>query len=62
MCYEFKINEIINILFVKLLDLFEEIFNKLRLVKREKIDDIIVFIIIIIKTRYDSKHFAFNLK
>ena len=39
-----------------------KVFNKLRLVKREKIDNIIIFIAIFIKARYDFKYLILNLK
>ena len=53
----------ISILFVNNL-VFEdiEVFNKLRLVKREKIDNAIIFIAIFIKIRYDFKYLTLSLK
>ena len=41
---------------------FTKIFNKFRFVKREKIDDVITFIIIFIKIKYDVKYLFFNFK
>ena len=54
---------LINILLVDNL-VFEdiEIFNKLRLVKREKIDNTITFIVVFIKARYDFKYLILSLK
>ena len=40
----------------------EKVFDKLRLVKREQANDVIAFISIIIKARYDLKHLTLNLK
>lgn len=37
-------------------------FNKFRLIKRKKIDDAIIFIIIFIKIKYDVKYLFFILK
>ena len=39
-----------------------KIFNKLRLIKRKEIDDVIIFIFTFIKIRYNVKYFIFNLK
>ena len=52
-----------NILFIDNL-VFEdiEVFKKLRLIKRKKIDNIIIFIAIFIKIRYDFKYLTLNLK
>ena len=54
---------LINILLIDNL-VFEdiEVFNKLRLVKREKIDNAIIFIAIFIKVKYDFKYLTLNLK
>ena len=43
-------------------NIFKIDFNKLRLVKREQADDVIVFASIIIKARYDLKYLTLNLK
>ena len=40
----------------------KKVFNKLRLVKREQANDVIIFVSIIIKARYDLKHLTLNLK
>ena len=51
----------ISILFIN--DLKDaKVFNKLRLIKREKIDNIIIFVAIFIKVRYDFKYLILNLK
>lgn len=50
--YDFHIRNIIKLL----TDLLTEAFNQLRLIKREKIDNVIIFINAIIKTRYDNNH------
>ena len=42
--------------------MFAEAFNKLRLIKREKIDDIITFTFILIKAKYDTKHLTIIIK
>ena len=39
-----------------------EVFNKLRLIKRKKIDNTIIFIAIFIKTKYDFKYLVLSLK
>ena len=54
---------LISILFIDNL-VFEdiEVFNKLRLIKREKIDNTIIFVAIFMKVRYDFKYLALNLK
>ena len=49
-------------LFANLFDLFVKVFNKLRFIKREKINDVIIFTFIIIKARYNVKHLTLNLK
>ena len=58
--YNFKIKDSISLLLIE--DLFEKVFNKLRLALREKIDDTIIFTFIIIKTRYNLKHLSLYLK
>ena len=54
---------LISILFINNF-VFEDIkvFNKLYLIKREKIDNIIIFIAIFIKVRYDFKYLTLNFK
>ena len=53
----------INILFINNFVFKDiEVFNKLRLVKREKINNIIIFIAIFIKARYNFKYLILNLK
>ena len=44
------------------LDLFKEIFNKLRLIKREKINNIMTFANVVIKVKYNIKHLIFIFK
>lgn len=39
-----------------------EVFSKLRLVKREKIDDAMIFVAVFMKVRYDFKYLALSLK
>ena len=39
-----------------------KVFNKLRLIKREKTDNTIIFVAIFIKARYDFKHLILSLK
>ena len=53
----------INILFVDNL-VFEDVkvFNKLRLIKREKTNNTIIFIAIFIKIKYNFKYLILNLK
>ena len=50
-----------NILFINLLKIFIEAFNKLRLIKK-KIDDIITFIFVFMKTRYNAKYLIIIFK
>ena len=61
--YDFRVKNFISILFVDNL-VFEDIkvFSKLRLVKREKVDNIIIFITIFIKVKYDFKYLTLSLK
>lgn len=42
--------------------MFNKIFNKFRLIKRKKIDNVIIFIIIFVKIKYDIKYLIFNFK
>ena len=49
-------------LLINVLNLFEKIFNKFRLIKKKKTNDVITFIFIIIKTHYNFKHLTFNFK
>ena len=49
-------------LLAEFLKVFIEVFNKLRLAKREKIDNIIIFAFILIKERYDSKYLTIIFK
>ena len=55
-----------NFISILLIDnlVFEDakFFNKLRLIKREKIDNIIIFIAIFIKVKYNFKYLILNLK
>ena len=60
--YNFKINDIINILLFAKLFIFAKNFDKLRLIKREKINNIIIFAFFIIKIKYNSKYFVFDFK
>ena len=54
---------LISILFIDNL-VFEDIkvFNKLRLIKREKTNNTIIFIAIFIKIKYNFKYLILNLK
>ena len=49
-------------LFAELSKIFVEAFNKLRLIKREEVDNVIIFAFIFIKERYDSKHLIIIFK
>ena len=55
-----------NLISILLIDnlVFEDVkvFNKFRLVKREEIDNAIIFIAIFIKARYDFKYLILSLK
>lgn len=42
-------------------DLFEKFSNKFRLIKREKTNNVIIFVYIIIKIKYNVKYLAFTL-
>ena len=42
--------------------IFAKVFNKLRLIKREKVDDIIIYIFVFIKERYDIKYLSIIFK
>ena len=42
--------------------IFIEIFNKLRLIKREKINNVMIFVNVVIKIKYNVKHLTFTLK
>ena len=57
----FKFNDSISILLSNLL-LFEKVFYKLRLIKREKVNDAIAFASTIINLRYNIKYLIINLK
>ena len=59
--YKFKVNDTISILLEDSL-LLEKVFYKLRLIKREKVDDAIAFASIIIKLRYNAKYLVINFK
>ena len=50
--YDFKINDKLNML----TNLLSKNFDRLRLVKREKIKTIMIFVNVINKTRYDIHH------
>ena len=58
--YKFKIQNFINLLFVE--NLFAKIFNKFRLILKKEINDVIIFIFIIIKIRYDLKYLSLYFK
>ena len=60
-CYDFRVKNFTSILFI---DNFvsAKIFNKLRFIKREKVNDVITFIIIFIKIKYDIKYLFLNFK
>ena len=60
-CYKFKIANVISLLLV-VLDLFKKVFSKLRLAKRKKTNNVIVFINIFIKARYDARYRSLNLR
>ena len=60
LCYEFRVRDIINILLTS--DVSKKVFDKLRLVKREQANDVIIFVFIIMKARYDLKYLTLNLK
>ena len=59
LCYEFKINNIINTLIV---DLSTKTFNKFRQLKRENVEAIMTFVNAFSKTCYDNKHRVINIK
>ena len=61
LCYDFKILDATSLLLVDS-TLSIEAFDKLRLIKREEADDVIVFAFVFIKVRYDVKHLAIDLK
>ena len=42
--------------------IFIKVFYKLYLIKREEVDNIIIFLFIIIKVKYDIKYLTLNLK
>ena len=56
--YDFYIKNIVKLI----TDLLIKNFDQLRLIKREKIDNIIIFINAMSKTRYDNQHKVINLK
>ena len=58
MIYDFRVKDIVKLL----ADLSVKDFDQLRLIKREKTNDVIIFINVISKTRYDNKHKVINLK
>ena len=61
--YNFKIDDVANILLSNFsFFLSIEDYYRLRLIKREKVDDIIFFVIIIIKIRYNLKYLRVNFK
>ena len=43
-------------------NLFKKTFNKLRLIKREKINNVMIFANIVIKVKYNVKHLTFTFK
>ena len=45
-----------------ILNLFKKTFNKLYLIKREKINNVITFINVVIKIKYNVKHLIFTFK
>ena len=60
--YGFRVNDVITMLLADPSDLSKKVFRKLRLIKKEKADNVIIFTSIIMKARYDSKHLNVNLK
>ena len=54
--YDFRVNNNVNLF----KDLLSQDFKKLRFIKRETINKVIIFINIIIKTRYKNKYTLFN--
>ena len=59
-CYNFKIRNFINLLFVE--NLFAKVFDKFRLVLKKKVDNIIIFVLIIMKIRYDLRYLSLYFK
>ena len=59
LCYEFKINDIIDALVV---DLLTKTFNKFCQLKRKNVEIIMTFVNAFNKTRYDNKHRVINIK
>ena len=58
--YSFKIRDLINLLFIE--NLFIKIFDKFRLILKKEVDDIIIFVSIIIKIYYDLKYLSLYFK
>ena len=58
MIYDFRVKDIVELL----IDLLIKDLDQLRLIKREKTDNVIIFINVISKIRYDNKHKVINLK
>ena len=58
MIYDFRVKDIVELL----IDLLIKDLDQLRLIKREKTDNVITFINVISKIRYDNKHKIINLK
>ena len=56
--YEFKMNNTIDIL----IDLLSKDYSRLRLIKREKIEAIIIFANVLSKARYDRAHKSIQIK
>ena len=58
MTYDFHIKDIVKLL----IDLLIKNLDQLRLIKREKVNNAIIFANVISKIRYDNKHKAINLR
>ena len=54
--YDFKVNDNLKMFF----DLFSKNFNRLKLIKDEKIEIVMIFVNVINKTRYDLYHKIFD--
>ena len=52
LAYDFKVNDTIDMLF----DLLSKDYSRLRLIKREEIESIMIFVNVLSKTRYDRAH------
>ena len=58
--YDFRVKDSISLLLIE--DLSKKAFNKLRLILRKEINDTIIFIFIITKTRYNLKYLLLYFK